>query len=207
MPTGFTAPVYDNKRVTAKELAEGFARGLGFTIHQKDQSIDAAPSYRKPSPYYSKAVFNLKAERREVVAASAEQLKMWQEREAAEVQASNERERIRHENLRERYDYAIAVFEAWKPETESGQSVKRYALDQLQESRNHDARGKPFQRSVPEIIDPETFRQQLLDKLDQKIADAEHRYEEEIRLADEANRRIDDFYKDVQRLEGIRLDT
>lgn len=205
MPTGFTAPVYEGKSIDAMELASNFARGMGFTIHQRDEHHSSPPRKRSPSSYYAKRVPELEAERAYLLDMDEEAAEAEYQVHIDEVNSFNEKSRRDWSEMRKRYLDAIRVFNQWKPRTESGQKVRDFALRQLREAMDFDARpAGPFLRSVLASNPGEYITQRLADNAKSLDRAREHLYDEEVRC-EEANRWIDDFYADAKLLEGIRL--
>lgn len=199
MPTGFTAPVYDGESVSPKELASRFARGLSFTINQRDSDISVPPELLNESDFRSLSkIDEIENKILETKQLSDAQITRMQQKERAEVIADNDRRVEEKRALVNRYTQAIKVFENWAPETEAGHGVKKFALQQLRESLEFDGR-EPYQKPVPDDA-PEEYREHLLSNLNSQLERERENLERERSRRAEFNNMIQDFLDDIETL-------
>lgn len=200
MPTGYTAPIYENQEISPYELATQFARGLGFTMHQRDEPPSSPPREREPSRYNQEEMNKFHSELYRLKNSTDEQLLAEQDKEIAFIKLFNRQQVARYTSLRERYTVAVDMFEEWSPEFEAGQKVKEFALTQLRESIEFDCGREPFQQRVPERLSAAEYRIQRRNKLEGDLEGAKGRQIEENKRCDEANRWVKEFYKDAAKL-------
>lgn len=200
MPTGYTAPIYDNEEISPYELATQFARGLGFTIHQRDEPMSSPPREREPSRYNQEEMNKISSKLYSLKNMTDDQLLAEQDKEIAFIKLFNRQQIARYTSMRERYAVAIDTFEEWLPDSEAGRKVKEFALSQLRDGRDFDCGREPFQQTVPERLSVAEYRIQRRNKLEGDLKRAGERHGEEKDRCAEANRWIREFYKDAAKL-------
>lgn len=205
MPNAYTESIYKGERVFAADLAAGFARSLSFTIHQRDSELSAPPTHRKVGDYQKREIERLESERARLLSLSDEQIAGELDAERERIQKRNEQEVERHNAMRARYDEAIAVFESWPARTKSGKRVKQVGIEQLEESKRFDCGGSPFTRNVPPLHSRNEWHDERIESNLRDLERARKRMREEQERCDEVNQWVDDFYADIELLDGIEL--
>lgn len=133
MVTGYTAPVADGTITTLKEFALRTAKE--FLHHERDRGLDRPIIHAQVDPYYEQSLDD-----------NIHSLEVWESLDA------DARENLRLENfqkslaefnertkgnlvVRSRYEAMLAKVNAWVPPTkEHEDGIKRYMLEQLNES-------------------------------------------------------------------------
>lgn len=139
MPSGYTAPIYEDQPITFRDFALRCSCGMGAQIMQRDESLDVAPEERQVASYYQERVERAEARILELRSRTAHDWSSQWEADRTEAVAALQASRERSNALRARYDAMIAEVEVWEPPTEEHAGLKRFMLDQLNESRKFDA--------------------------------------------------------------------
>lgn len=200
MPNGFTAKIYDGTSDSLREYLMHVARGFGFAIMQRDDDWNAPLERVTPSDYHKRAIEDAQEKLRALCRLSYEDIvkRCRKERDEA-VQKWNDRNE-ENEQMRYRYDDMIAKVEAWEVTSPFTQKVKDQALEYLRSSKDFDVYSDEDQRrfnSYPPLKDPEEWLKEQKAALERSIEYHERENREEVKRADERNKWIDAFYKDL----------
>lgn len=130
MPTGYTADLEDGKIDSLREYALTCARGMGFLIHMRDESLNAEMQRREVSDYYYR---NLEEAEASLVSHLSLTDEQWASRQIHEVDKRNKANN-------EYYDREMAIYNryrnmkdkvvGWHPPEELG-GLKEFMLDQI----------------------------------------------------------------------------
>src|SRR4051794_6955711 len=162
-PTGYTQPVKDGEITTLEEFAWTCARAFGAFMELRDSPSDADLTKHvevEPRTFYRDALERERERLKELEAMTPEQA------EAAAAKAySEEHERIakyRTESTetRERYEAMLEKARAWEPPTEEHQGMKKFMIEQLEESIKFDSHDweYPAKKSGQEWLEEELHR-------------------------------------------------
>lgn len=208
MPTSFTAPIYNNEKITAVEFVNRMARMFTFTIHQREESLDEPLRSRRVSSHLAIKAWDDEDALAKIQSMTDEELLAKQDKEIALVKAANRTLAESYRSRRARYDNAIGLLNDWEPKTETGKMVQSKAIEHLRESREYDVRDDgPYQQPVPERLHVDQYRQQLIQKAERDLKYSKQRLQEEEQRAEQANRMLTEFVQDVALLPDVRLDT
>lgn len=203
MPTGYTYALHKGRDITSHELAMIFARGMTLSIHQRDEDLSNPVRRRQESSYYPQQIEQTINEIAEWEAASSSQVQTWLDERIAFIKEENKALREEKRRLAERYDRASRVLGDWKPETEAGRGVKKFALQQIRESKNADVHD--YQLPLPQSNSAEDYRASKLEELRNRLDYLEKAAQEDRERVAEFNRLIDDFYSDLETLDDVRI--
>lgn len=144
MPTGYTAKLHDGEQQTFREFALACARNFGALISMRDAPPDAEiPDRFEPSTYYAKALEEAKARYAELSNMTAEQADEAAAADHAKAHAAWEASKAKGVEVVARYQAMRAEVEAWEPPTAEHQGLKKFMLDQLDESTRFDRVTRP----------------------------------------------------------------
>lgn len=199
MPSGYTSDIYDGTNTDPRDYVLRAARGLGFLMHMRDDKHDAPIRKREVSDYYEKGLAEAYAELEFAETASDDALGKRQGDEVAASHTSAERsERIQNER-KARYDEVMDRLVDWAPRTESGQRVREYAIEHLQESINFDT-GYDVWRYVQKPMPLDEYRTHLIENAQRKVTMRFDDVERERKNKEETDRWIDGLMEDLERL-------
>lgn len=183
MPTGYTADLYDGKDVTLEEFLLKGARGFGAAIMLRDSDPDILPTEEnviEPEGYYDNRLKALEAEYEQVKNMTVTEAYNQQVDRVAEIQKDNEKDRLKREALRNRYEAMLTQVALWDaPETH--REFKNSMIAQLKSSIEFDT--KEFEWPEPLLISGAEYKFNLLKRIE---ADIKHT-EEEIEKRNERN--------------------
>lgn len=178
MPTGYTAPIYDNKSITFRDFMLRTARAMMPLITLRDEAMDATlPDALAPSTRHAERATEHRATLDALLALTPEDAARRCAAEHAEAVEAWRSARARTAALRARYEAMLAQVQAWPAPTPDHEGLKRFASEQIEESIKWDC----GTWDEPGARDPVTW-------LAESIADAQRdveRAEEEQRKENE----------------------
>ena len=148
MPSGYTHKIYDGSNTDPRDYVLRAARGLGFLIHMRDDSMDAPLRKRSADSYTEKRLEEYTAKLNWAKTATDEELieKQNQEIEEAREQARKSERINRERELR--YNEVLSRLREWTPTTQGGKRTREFAIEHLLESIKFDT-GHDVWRCVP----------------------------------------------------------
>jgi hypothetical protein len=190
MPTGYTASVATGATTTARDYLLKCARNFGALIHMRDDASDAEIKYAVVGEYNSKRkeeaaneIVRLTAlspaeKHREAEAAHAERVKLCADAAAKDEEQSRA------------YDRMIAKVNAWEPPTPEHEALKKFAVQQLIDSKEFDCNRAAcapdeIKNSKPESGEAYVWRR--ISELSRNIEYHTRQHEDEVRRVTQAN--------------------
>lgn len=135
MPTGYTSDIYEGKEVSGKDFLIKCARAFGACIMMRDDSLDAPiPEEFKPNTYYSESLETAKKELKKFQYMTIEEAKDIIEKRYKDKIAENKKIRKERTEMKNRYLNTLADVYAWQPPTKDHIELKKYAIQQLEDS-------------------------------------------------------------------------
>lgn len=141
MPTGYTAGIATGEIDTFHDFALTCARNFGALIHMRDDAhgLDIRPD--TVGTYHAERIAETKAE---IVRLGALTKNEWQvEADAEHAKTVNDRAEsaLRQAAQAQRYRNMSAKVRAWTPPTADHENMKKFMLDQIEQSLNFDCGG------------------------------------------------------------------
>lgn len=147
MPTGYTADIYEGKKVTLKDYIMLCARQFGACITMRDDPLSVPiPEEFQPDDYHLKQIERIEKELKEL-RDNPKSPKEWEEEyQKAYAKAINEygEREYQKAKLKLRYENMIMEVSNWEPPTKDHHNLKEFALRQLKESMEFDTSTYPF---------------------------------------------------------------
>lgn len=182
MATGYTMDIHNGKPVTFEQFALKCSRAMGAAIMQRDESLDAEIRMRELDEYY---VIGVTEARTALEAALARTDTEWADMQATEIAEAS---KVRDEYIRDtdalyaRYRDMQEQVEAWEPPTDDHMGLKKFMLDQFEESIRFDV-GRPGEKRyiphVPEEVPVYVYKARHLTVLAQRQAEVMKRLSDE----------------------------
>lgn len=139
MPTGYTAGVQDGTINKFPDFAMACARAFGALVMMRDDPMDAkVPDKFEPSDYHVKAKANAEARMVQLVAMTEDECRdaaLVDFKEAEAHLADDKDKALLHKG---RYLKMLAEARRWTPPTPDHEGLKKFMVDQLQQSVDHD---------------------------------------------------------------------
>jgi hypothetical protein len=149
MPTGYTHKVQAGEITEFKDFAIYCARAFGALIHMRDDSMDAEiPDIIEPSTFYAKELDKATADLAALEAMDEETIRERTADANAKAEKYYHDEAERRHTERNRYDTMLDKVNAWTPPTPDHESLKRFMVEQLCTSIDHDCKYVP-NRPIP----------------------------------------------------------
>jgi hypothetical protein len=149
MPTGYTAAVQDGTITDFSAFAFQCARAFGALIEMREDAPDApVPESFTPSSYHADrlAVAKNRLEAVHSMTVDECQLAATAEYNAAKVQETERTHKRSQE--RDRYQAMLAEATAWTPPTSEHAGLKKFMMEQLEESIKFDCGDYSFEKTV-----------------------------------------------------------
>ena len=145
MPTGYTADVQDGNITELKDYALLCARAFGPLIHMRDDSLDTPISEPDEESWYNtEALKKAKDALYDMYNSTNEDLQSLLEEEYSNQEKSrlNQLEKIRvHRN---HYENMLSKVHNWEPPTKDHVELKKFMINQLNESVNFDCNDEEY---------------------------------------------------------------
>jgi len=198
MPSGYTAIIGDKKDVTFKEFTVQCARAFGACVMQRDDPMDVPPQKQSVDAYYEDGLKNatrelntfLKTPKKEMLV----KLKKEIQDKNKKVEIYNAKQLKEKAELKERYTSMLKKVEAWQPPTSDHEGLKKFMIQQINESISWDCNvypDHPISESVREYYNTK------LEDFKDTVKNAQKRYDEELNMVTTRNKWIDDLYKSI----------
>lgn len=145
MPSEYTNIIGKKDGVTFQEFAMRCARGMGACIMMRDESLDAPiPERFKPSAYHTDRLKEAENEVARLELMRDDEIKTECETEFARAVAAVNETNERSAALQAKYNKMLADVMAWDPPTKDHDGLKRFMVDQIEESARFDCHTMPL---------------------------------------------------------------
>lgn len=193
MATGYTHDVADGKITELKPFALRLARGMGYCIDQREEDMDSPPRKRTPAKHHEESLAESRRQLVELDEMTAEQIKTRCEAEHARACKSYKEIRIEHAEKAKRYNSMLIKVENWEPPSPEHAGLKKFMLEQLRDSLDHDTGSKYFDKD-PEPQEPGEWYESQLEMARERITRDEKSVVDEIAYCKKQNAWIDALY-------------
>lgn len=133
MPTGYTSDIYDGKDISLKEFTLTCAKAFGAFMHMKEYTLNEKIVMPEPSNYHINRINELK---KELLELDSVVINIEHDYFIA-LQEYNKKIK-KNTELIKKYDDMISKVKNWIPPTETHQSLKKFMLQQLVDSKDFD---------------------------------------------------------------------
>lgn len=145
MPSGYTSTLYDGDQ-SFEDFITGIARGMGYSIMQREEAMSSKPRLREVSDYkikYLKEEIDKIRDYLQMTPKQRYQKYLSERRERRQWDAEYEKNK---RTLRKRYEDMLEQVQAWEV-PEVLETTKEYAIEQLNQSIEFDC--SEFNLSFP----------------------------------------------------------
>lgn len=177
MPTSYTEPLHSGTPITFEQFVLRCSRAMGAAIMQRDESLDVEIQLREVSDYEIAAVDLAGNALAQALQRTDEEWTALQAATIAKAEQFRTDYVAKKNGIRERY---VAMFEqvrAWKPPTAEHLELKKFMVDQIEESLRFDV--GTYEPTVPAELPVAEFREQEVGKLARDLGRATERLEQE----------------------------
>jgi hypothetical protein len=137
MPTGYTSDIEND--ISFEDYALSCARAFGACMHQRDNSSKEKPKFRTESSYHVDALSEAKKTIAELEAmAGVNDRTKYGNKVIEEEEASNQKSFNKKIVLKNKYDAMLIKVYNWYPPTPEHEQLKKFMIDQINESINFD---------------------------------------------------------------------
>lgn len=199
MPTGYTAGIVDGTTKDFKEYATHCMRNFGATMHMRDEPWDKEWEPAKPSDYHIKEIEKAKKRLADAQTLSLEEL-------AQERGEQLEKDKEYHLNkiaekqiIVDRLRGFLSDAEKFNPPTEEHLGVKRFMIQQIEETIKFDGSDK-YHREALERIDaelkdlqPEKIKADFIEYAEKDLKYHETEYKKDVKRCEDSNRWVEQF--------------
>jgi len=161
---------------------------MGACIDMRDEPMDAPiPERFEPSDYSSKKIAEIEMELARLKAMSTEEASQAAKADyAAEIQRNSEAIQ-KAVDLRNKYQAMLAQVVGWEPPTSDHAGLKKFMLEQLQESMRFDCAEDYYRDHAPTLLSGERWKAAHIDKCKRDIAYHKNAHADEITRVDARN--------------------
>lgn len=163
MPTGYTAPLHDGDPITFEQFVLRCSRAMGAAITQRDDSLDAEIALREVDEYRLNAVEKAGLALAEALGRSNEDWAALQATAIADAQTHRSEYLARRAGIEGRYTAMLDAVRAWVPPTAEHEGLKKFMVEQLEESLRFDVGS--WTPDVPAELPIAEYRERELNRL------------------------------------------
>jgi hypothetical protein len=184
MPTGYTAKILDG--ASFEQFVWSCARAMGAFIMQRDDASDAPPELdEKPSEYHEEAREKARRELADFNAATPAKLgEMYDAYITGQLEAKAKSEE-KDRKQEQAYRSMLAKVQAWDPPTPEHAGLKKFMVDQIEESIRFDC-AKP-DRDWYAVKPYSSWVGETLEKLEADVVYHTNHLRDDIERADKRN--------------------
>jgi hypothetical protein len=200
MPTGYTAPIYDNKEgYNVKKFIQDCARGIGYMARFRDHDFEGLPERIECEQYYKKNLDETYEKLQKFTNMTLEEADVLYQKEYKNLCKSHEEWLLNCGNLKLRYQEYIHKIESWKLPSEELKSLKDLCLQQLNESMKFDC--TTTYSKYPERITTQEWLSNQIKNCYENIEYYSKKYKEELEYVEKANNWIQLLRESIEGLE------
>src|SRR4051812_11552416 len=130
MPTGYTYAI--EKGCTFEEFVWGCARGMGACVMMREDPLDKPiPDAFEPGSFYRERLEEEKKKLAEIEALTDQDITDRMVAENAEIRARNEKCRLEHADLGQKYEAMREKVAGWEPPSTDHTGLKQFMLQQI----------------------------------------------------------------------------
>lgn len=137
MPTGLTQPIENAKNYPLRSFLLQCARQFGYCAHMRDTDLEVEPTLRPPSTYNVRELKKAERKYKEMLETPDKELRKLYTKEVQARKALIHKVKRENALKKERYNQMRAAVTAWVPPTKEHQSLKEFALSQIEDSDEH----------------------------------------------------------------------
>jgi len=194
MPTGYTAYIEDGEITKGKDFLLKCARAFGACIDMRDDSLSVdIPAELKPSTYHKEALERAYLELEKYKTMTLEEAQNILDEDYINNQKSCRESIIKNSQIQERYSKVRKEIEDWTPPTSEHYNLKKFALEQIDISMNHNM--EDYYKK--ELVKPKKTAEEYITTMIEGAADniKYHlkNWNEEVKRTDERNKWINDL--------------
>jgi len=178
MPTGYTDAI--EKGITFREFALFCARAFGACITMKEDSADKEiPLKFEPSTYHKNQIQKITAEREALSKITEDEASKLSEEERKAKFAEIEGYIEKASTLRQKYMSMLTKVKAWEPPTEDHKGLKKFMIDQIMDSIDHDCNVNYYEQELENLTKPISGKEWLSKKKVAMIKSISYHIEED----------------------------
>lgn len=179
MPTGYTSKIYEGNEVSGKEFLMDCAKAFGACIMMRDDPANTPiPEEFKPSTYYAEQLNNAKIKLKRFQIMTIEEATNIVEKRYRDKIAENKKIRKERTEMKNRYLNTLADIYAWQPPTEEHVELKKFAIQQLEDSIKWDC-GTDLDEYYPLDVEKELPQEYIDNQIKSCFHDIQYYSEEQ----------------------------
>lgn len=187
MPTGYTSKINDGKEVSRNEFIMTCARAFGALIMMRDEPFDTPiPERFEPSNYAIENLDRAQQQLEHYKSLNEADAKAEMEKEHQEEMKKYEQMIQRENDLKQRYQALLDEVKTWNPPTPNHEELKKFCIDQLQQSMDHDCDSSRYMK-IPELQTPENWLQGKIAYVEREIDYYKNSYQKEVERTENRN--------------------
>lgn len=155
MPTGYTAEIYEGKKVSFERFAMKCARAFGACVTMRDDDMDAEiPNKFKASDYHDKELARAKKRLDDALTITPKQAAGRAVAQYDKLFKAHQEDVAEKLALKERYESLLVQVRSWVPPTNKHREFRKFMADQLEQSIEFDC----SPNDPPKVKTPEEWR-------------------------------------------------
>ena len=147
MPTGYTATLVEQGQ-TFTEFTLGCARAFGACIEQRDDPMDDMPKVPKRSTYHDTELDKAKAELAKAESMTSKERLAWGTKSKRQQLKDYRASLAKKKEIKARLETMIAQVEGWVPPSADHNGLKKFMLEQLASTMDHDGDVAYYEKEI-----------------------------------------------------------
>lgn len=194
MPTGYTAYIEDGEITKGKDFLLKCARAFGACIDMKEDNLSVdIPAELKPSTYHKEALERAYLELEKYKTMTLEEAQKIVNEDYEKNQKYYTEAIVKNRRINDRYTSIRNEIDKWTPPTSEHYNLKKFALEQIDISMNHNM--EDYYKK--ELVKPKKTAEEYITTMIEGAADniKYHlkNWNEEVKRTDERNKWINDL--------------
>lgn len=195
MPSGYTSYIYNGRNVSFQDFALICARAFGACFHQRGDPLTDKPKLTEPDiKYHLDAITEVIKKRTNPTKAEFEEFTkesiLYHNSEIANKKA-----------LKRRYEAVLTEARNWTPPTSDHEKLKRFMIEQLEESLNYDCDTSYHYAEIEQLKNTtfEQYKNELKISMERDIKYHTEQIEKEKANVEKTNKWLTDLFNSLKK--------
>lgn len=179
MPTGYTADLYDGKDVSFEDFTMNCARAFGALVSLRDEPNAEIPDEFPVDEYYVRRFKETSEELEKAQKMTDKDFALEAEKHYSEEYKFLTEAIEEKLSIRKRYENMLEQVKEWNPPTKEHFELKKFMIDQLEESIRFDASTDYYEKTRSELTleTPEESKARILEDCEWRFNNAKEQLE------------------------------
>jgi vacuolar-type H+-ATPase subunit I/STV1 len=208
MPTGYTEGILNGKIKNFKDFARLCIRAFGAAVHMRDEDLDMSYKPESPSTYHLKEIKVHQKKLEKIKNMSSEDIIKAKKKSLNADKKYHLKEIKKTKLQKEKIDSILKDVKAYRPPTSKHQGIKKFMIEQLEETIRWDCDAKYHDEEITKIenalsvLDAKKIRKEMIDSENQDIQYHTKYYTQEVERCNERNEWARQYFESIEKHES-----